>query len=333
MCYFPRLLPYVEDAVTKDRKILFSPNSSIYKSYKQPYDRDFSFVEFFKLRNDYLSKVVFDTYLKKEFKILDILSIPCGKCASCLKVRSESFGIRCSCQKMWNQQQDINASSYFVTLTFSERYLRQSGSISRRDLQLFFKRLRKRLSVDFKYFACGEYGSSTLRPHYHIVFLFEHYVALDTFKNFLKASWKYGLIDVQDNISDKAMFYTARYCDKKLESSLTNKDYIAKGLYPPFICSSRYLGLDYFKVNMTTILDLGYIQGPDGVRYFIPSSFIRSLSDDEREAYKMFSREKMFDVLNKDVQQASNLDLDYYIYNSNLNDVSFAKKKKLVRIL
>lgn len=38
----------------------------------------------------------------------------------------------------------------------------------KKDLQDFFKRLRKNVGR-FRYFACGEYGDQSLRPHYHAI--------------------------------------------------------------------------------------------------------------------------------------------------------------------
>ncbi len=37
-------------------------------------------------------------------------------------------------------------------------------------MQLFIKRLRKYFNNNkIKYFYCGEYGTQTLRPHYHMI--------------------------------------------------------------------------------------------------------------------------------------------------------------------
>lgn len=57
----------------------------------------------------------------------------------------------------------------FVTLTFDEENYPEDGSVSKRDLQLFFKRLRKDNAQGIRYFAVGEYGSNTHRPHYHAI--------------------------------------------------------------------------------------------------------------------------------------------------------------------
>ena len=39
--------------------------------------------------------------------------------------------------------------------------------LKKSDFQKFIKRLRK--DYDIKYFACGEYGDKTLRPHFHAI--------------------------------------------------------------------------------------------------------------------------------------------------------------------
>lgn len=56
----------------------------------------------------------------------------------------------------------------FLTLTYDETNLPADGSLRPRDLQLFIKRLRKAVHPSlFRFFAVGEYGDQTHRPHYH----------------------------------------------------------------------------------------------------------------------------------------------------------------------
>lgn len=74
-------------------------------------------------------------------------------------------------------------SAYFLTLTYdsSHVHITRAGfmGLVKRDLQLFFKRLRKshegrrtksgNCLRPIKYYAVGEYGGVTLRPHYHVI--------------------------------------------------------------------------------------------------------------------------------------------------------------------
>ncbi|UPW40815.1 replication initiator protein [Sigmofec virus UA08Rod_6727] len=60
-----------------------------------------------------------------------------------------------------------HAESCVVTLTYNDQHLPAHGWLCKRDLQLFFKRVRKVYKI--RYFACGEYGSKGQRPHYHVI--------------------------------------------------------------------------------------------------------------------------------------------------------------------
>ena len=55
----------------------------------------------------------------------------------------------------------------FLTLTYDDAHLPEHGQLVKRDLQLFFKRLRKNVGP-FRYVACGEYGELKRRPHFHV---------------------------------------------------------------------------------------------------------------------------------------------------------------------
>lgn len=55
----------------------------------------------------------------------------------------------------------------FITLTFDDDHLPDDYSVHKRTFQLFIKRLRFEVPTKIRYFACGEYGEQTLRPHYH----------------------------------------------------------------------------------------------------------------------------------------------------------------------
>lgn len=87
---------------------------------------------------------------------------------------AESWSIRCQHEsKLWD-------SSLFVTLTYDDDHLPRDGGLDVHHLQLFMKRLRKAYDGDIsipesggrrpiRYFAAGEYGSETRRPHYHLL--------------------------------------------------------------------------------------------------------------------------------------------------------------------
>lgn len=94
--------------------------------------------------------------------------VPCGKCPKCISRRVSAWSFRLS------QEELISSSAHFVTMTYDTKYvpILNSGELNlcKRDLQLFFKRLRKiSHGSTIKYYAVGEYGGRTKRPHYHAI--------------------------------------------------------------------------------------------------------------------------------------------------------------------
>lgn len=76
------------------------------------------------------------------------------------------------------------------------------GVLVKSDLQKFFKRFRKLFSYafpsySFKYFAIGEYGSQTFRPHYHIALFVDNVLPFAKLSSLLSLAWKLGLVDLQ----------------------------------------------------------------------------------------------------------------------------------------
>lgn len=89
--------------------------------------------------------------------------LPCGRCIGCRLEKARQWGMRCLHEKkMWEH----NA---YVTLTYSDEFLPEGNSLVLRDLQLFMKRLRKAKPAPLRFFAGGEYGEETGRPHYHLL--------------------------------------------------------------------------------------------------------------------------------------------------------------------
>lgn len=90
----------------------------------------------------------------------------CGQCLPCRISRRRIWAHRLLLEKL------LHPSSVFVTLTYSDCALSVTPSgqatLVLRDLQLWLKRFRKAIGLQrIRYFACGEYGDETGRPHYH----------------------------------------------------------------------------------------------------------------------------------------------------------------------
>lgn len=91
----------------------------------------------------------------------------CGQCPPCRVQR----------QRVWTHRIMLEAACHkensFVTLTYDDDHIPINNSLNPGDLRNFIKRLRKRAANKIRYYAIGEYGDTTGRPHYHIA-LFNH---------------------------------------------------------------------------------------------------------------------------------------------------------------
>lgn len=112
----------------------------------------------------------------------------------------------------------------FITLTYADEHLPEHNSLQYDDLQKFWKRMRKRFGK-LSYYAVGEYGDTTKRPHYHAC-IFGHDFAegrtiLKTNPNLLwthpalEAVWGLGHVSV-GALTYQTASYTASYVTKKL---------------------------------------------------------------------------------------------------------------------
>lgn len=132
-------------------------------------------------------------------------------------------------------------ASSFITLTYADKYL--PPTLQRGDLQWFFKRLRKQVPPkSLRFFACGEYGERTLRPHYHAL-LFG--VAE---RDLVERAWGRGFATVEP-VNPARIAYTAGYCAKKVgmfEEAGERVDRSTGEVYrhqPPFLQMSRRPGI------------------------------------------------------------------------------------------
>lgn len=62
----------------------------------------------------------------------------------------------------------MHADNNFITLTYDNEHLPKDLSLDKTHLQKFIKRYRKQYGK-IRYLACGEYGTQTKRPHYHLI--------------------------------------------------------------------------------------------------------------------------------------------------------------------
>lgn len=159
-------------------------------------------------------------YLAKQ----DML-VPCGKCGFCGATRRSDWAVRI----MWERK--MHMESKFVTLTYANPHLVWLNGIPqlhREHTQLFFKRVRK-AGYKLRYYGVGEYGSHTLRPHYHVL-LFG-----DVPEDVIRKAWNYGQVHI-GNVTEQSVLYCLSYMINK------NDWRMYKGRKRPFNMMSRGRG-------------------------------------------------------------------------------------------
>lgn len=128
------------------------------------------------------------------------IHVPCGRCAFCLATARSDWALRL------HYENRLHLDSSFVTLTYADPHLTWKNGVSqlvKSDLQKFFKRLRK-AGYKLRYFAVGEYGSKTFRPHYHII-LFGSVP-----ETAIRAAWQFGLVHI-GKVSQASVMYCLGY--------------------------------------------------------------------------------------------------------------------------
>lgn len=169
--------------------------------------------------------------------------VPCGQCLNC----------RINQKRIWETRLTLeylsHGDSVFVTLTYDEEH--NPKILIKKDLQNYLKRLRSRLGFKFRYFAVGEYGSHTWRPHFHIILFGVSYAHSGQIKDSWSIRGDYlGHPEIGIHVGEvnsKSIRYILGYVAKKVEKKKDN-DPRAYGYTDEFMCCSKGIGRDALKV-------------------------------------------------------------------------------------
>lgn len=225
-------------------------------------------------------------------------TLRCGVCRDCRLYRSREWAIRCY------HEASLHEASCFLTLTFGT----DPGSISKRDLQLFFKRLRKALpATPIRYFACGEYGDKLGRPHYHVcLFGYDFPDKIPWVKSsqgnlqyrspLLEKVWTEGHALIGE-LTMQSAGYTARYCMKKITGDAETDHYQREFLgttinvTPEFQLSSKMpgLGRGWIEKNWEEVVRGGSVIYK-GKECPIPGYYNRYIQKEHPDAYKTLQK-------------------------------------------
>lgn len=174
--------------------------------------------------------------LHKELTEAQYIRLPCGNCLGCRTNRAQSWALRCQLEL---QQHD---AAVFATLTYTDEH--KPLTLSKDHLSAYIKKARKSFTNRLRFFAAGEYGERTHRPHYHAII----YGASQLQASRLEEAWTKGHVRI-DQATPANIAYTAGYCSKKIgyrRHTHERVDPSTGEVYewqPPFIQMSRNPGI------------------------------------------------------------------------------------------
>ncbi len=195
------------------------------------------------------------------YRVDEGLFVPCGKCLNCQITYRQQWGLRCVHELPYFD------CATFLTLTYDDDHLPSNGSLVPKDLQDFWKRLRyyvddSPFAGKIKYFASGEYGDETFRPHYHAI-IFGIPWNVKEIREFVFKSWKncrwseLPQDDIFQPVNKTTVEYVAGYVHKKYFGQLQKSIYQDNGLVPPFSRTSGGIGARYALNHREQLLRTG----------------------------------------------------------------------------
>ena len=223
---------------------------------------------------------------------------PCGKCECCLVNRQNQWSTRL------NEELNNSKQAFFFTLTYNDEFLpmvfpdyplsvkrnaiaicdddygNRVPTLWKKDIQDFMKRLRNHFSSkSIVFYAIGEYGPDTHRPHYHGLIFFKDRLHLKShIEDLFNKSWKNGFISL-DDVNQSRIDYVSGYFLSKLWSPA--------GVQPCFSQMSKGIGKDY----ITRMSEWHWNGGTD--RFYVPYM-------DKKRPLPRYYKEKIYDSVFKE---------------------------------
>lgn len=273
-------------------------------------------------------------------EFVEPMTIPCGKCIGCRLDYSRMWADRCVLESLEYDKK----LCWFLTLTYDDDHIetderslltpKNTLTLYPRDITLFLKRLRDAWEYrhnwqGVRYYLCGEYGSTTARPHYHVLLfncpVYDQQYAYsnqrgDAFysSDELAELWGNGFIVLSDLTWENSA-YTARYVLKKFKGETkdeTDAYYKNAGIVPEFTRSSRRPGIarGYYEVHKDEIYKNDEIILPKGKVTKPPKYFDNLMKDDNMKVISMikYARRNVAELQHVEKLKATDLDEDAY---------------------
>lgn len=219
--------------------------------------------------------------------------IGCGRCLACRLQYSSEWSLRLRLES------SLYENNLFVTLTYDDDHLPEAvivdqctgelylSELQKLDVSRFMKRLRTLLKERYnfdgvRFFASGEYGDRTSRPHYHLILMNLPTAILRELRflsktprgDFLYTSpffddiWKKGFVTI-GRCTSESIGYVSRYALKKVSAFERTSD-----REPVFALMSRRpgIGAPYFEKHRETIEHTGKVVVTDNGKSSIVSA-------------------------------------------------------------
>ena len=255
-CFNPKYVQY---------KYVSAVPKKIHQEIVQQYQKDGNYNKYIKsMEENQKIRMDINFQTKKAFDPTKIgngsMIIPCQKCLGCKLDKSSEWATRAIIEtKQWK-------NNFFLTLTYNNETLPKNGSLCKKDVQDFLKRIREeykgiqprewkgKIEYPIRMYYCGEYGPRTLRPHYHLAIfnwrppdlkiraVQPNGIPIYT-SEIIEKKWGKGYHLIED-LNYEAACYIARYTIKKIFND-KNEWAKSKGLAPEFIETSRKGGIGY----------------------------------------------------------------------------------------
>lgn len=227
-----------------------------------------------------------------------LLQLPCRKCVGCRLSKSREWANRAIMEEIYHQE------SWFLTLTYDDEHLPRSfpvdestgeilsvhGTLVKRHVQDFLKRLRFHTGQKFRYFVAGEYGSQMYRPHYHFLLfglrlndlsVISHNFAGQSYyvSDIITKCWPDG-VHILGPVTWQSASYVAQYTMKKATHGFDRSFYRKAAIQPEYQSMSLKPGIGYqYYVDHPDLFDYSYfnVSTPQGGRRVYPPEYFKRI--------------------------------------------------------
>lgn len=224
----------------------------------------------------------------KNVKTGKYIEVSCGKCANCITLKRMQWSFR------FREESENSYTTKFITLTYDDEHIEL---INKRAVQLFIKRFRKN-GYKIKYFAVGEYGSHTQRPHYHLLLFFQKpYLSDVKLQRDVEEIWQNGNVSVLPAELGSLMYVTKDLF--KAQKVITDDD---NQFLNCFHLQSQGLGSNYINKNkdfhyseLSDLYDRNFICFDNGVKIGMPRYYKNKIYGNVPKGIKEMVNKKLSD--------------------------------------